>query len=97
MKHIINYTLLLIFIGVHCVRSQDQESRELIKMELQFGSESIDKEVVVRNIHGSISVEGYDGDIVVLEVEKIIRAKNLNDLELGKKKRSGCQNYAGIK
>ncbi|HTJ53284.1 MAG TPA: hypothetical protein VL443_27705 [Cyclobacteriaceae bacterium] len=61
-----------------------QTFSETIKKEMSFEKKSSDNAVIVANINGSIRVVGYDGDKVVLEVEKKINAKTSERLEQGK-------------
>lgn len=41
-------------------------------------------EVYINNLHGSVTVESYNGKTVIIEAIKTIRAKNETDLEKGK-------------
>ena len=41
--------------------------------------------LVVQNVNGPISVEGYDGSTIIIEVEKTISARSQNSLEEGKR------------
>jgi len=41
-------------------------------------------EVYIKNLHGSVTVESYNGKTVVIEATKTITAKNENNLEKGK-------------
>lgn len=85
MKKVVTIALLAATFGVHHARAQKEEFKETIKKELAYKTGSNDRVLEVQNLNGSITVEGYDGDIVLLEVEKTISAKNTKDLELGKK------------
>ncbi len=85
MKKTIMCIVLGAFLGVQVARAQKKEFNETINKELTFQSESKDRMLEVQNLNGSISVEGYDGQVVVLEVEKTIKASSSADLELGKK------------
>lgn len=76
---------LVAFLGVQSAKAQKKEFNEVIKKELSYASTSSDRMLEVQNLNGSISVEGYDGLVVMLEVEKSIRARSTADLELGKK------------
>lgn len=69
---------------LHCqgLWAQKRESRETIRQEI--GLEGGVPSLEVKNINGSVSVEGYAGTTVWLEIEKIIRADNEQKLELGK-------------
>lgn len=76
---------LVAFLGVHSVKAQRKEFNETIKKELSYSNESSDKMLEVQNLNGSITVEGYDGEMVLVEVEKTITATNTANLDLGKK------------
>jgi len=85
MKHLmVLCTVLITFLGVQCARAQKKEFKEQIKKEISFESKSTDNILVIQNLYGSINVEGYDGNTILLEVEKTIRARSVKDLELGK-------------
>lgn len=76
---------LVAIMGIQGAKAQKKEFNEVIKKELSYESTSSDRMLEVQNLNGSISVEGYNGDVVLLEVEKTITARSTNDLELGKK------------
>jgi hypothetical protein len=52
------------------------EEKEKIERTLHFQNQSQTKEVLVDNIFGSITVEGFDGEDVQLVVQKTIKAQN---------------------
>ncbi|GAB3899533.1 DUF4097 family beta strand repeat-containing protein [Spirosoma agri] len=58
-----------------------QEFKEHIKKEFTAPSGGT---LAIYNINGSIKVDGYSGDKVILEVDKSITAKDKADLETGK-------------
>jgi len=66
------------------VQAQKKEFKEVIKKDLSYKSSVNERMLEVQNLNGSITVEGYDGEVVSIEVEKTISAKNTEDLELGK-------------
>lgn len=68
-----------------CQLMTAQKFSETISDELQFSSKSADNMLVVQNVNGPITVEGYDGDTIQLEVEKIISANNEERLAEGKR------------
>ncbi len=76
---------LLMIVGIQYGSAQKKEFKEVIKKELSFQSITDDNVLEVQNLNGSISVEGYDGSMVLVDVEKTIWAGNTEDLELGKK------------
>lgn len=61
-----------------------QQFNETIKKELAFEKKSDNNALMIANINGSIKVEGYDGDKIVVEVSKEIIAKTNERLEKGK-------------
>ncbi|MFD2588611.1 DUF4097 family beta strand repeat-containing protein [Croceitalea marina] len=77
-------TIMLVFGFLCCQLMTAQKSTETIKEELSFSSNSSDNMLVVQNVNGPISVEGYDGTSVKIEVEKTISARNQDSLEEGK-------------
>ncbi len=84
MKRVLLCAMLAGSLMVQCARAQKKEFNETIKKELSYATASGDRMLEVQNLNGSISVEGYDGDVVLLEVEKTIFASSTTDLELGK-------------
>ncbi len=52
--------------------------------ELRFDPKFNHQEIVVNNIHGSIEVEGYKGETVLLEVERSIKARSEPRLAIAK-------------
>lgn len=61
-----------------------QQFNETIRKELAFEKKSDKNALMIANINGSIKVEGYDGDKIVVEVNKEINAKTYERLEKGK-------------
>ncbi|HRK54491.1 MAG TPA: hypothetical protein PK185_11295 [Cyclobacteriaceae bacterium] len=61
-----------------------QQFNETIKKELAFEKKSDKNALMIANINGSIKVEGYDGDKIVVEINKEILAKTNDRLEKGK-------------
>jgi len=76
--------ILLTMALCFCVVLQAQEFRETIKKELQFASSNSKNVLHVQNVNGSIAVEGYNGSTILVEVKKVIKAKNQAYLETGK-------------
>lgn len=70
---------------LHYVEAQKKEFNETIMKEVFFESKGNGNTMVLKNIFGSITVEGYDGEKIILEVAKKIKADNQEDLELGKR------------
>ena len=84
MKQLILVFLLTIWGGTACTKAQQKEFSEKISKEVPFANTS-ENTLIIKNVFGSISVEGYDGDKVVMEVKRTIKAKTTSNLELGKK------------
>jgi len=65
--------------------SQGQTFSEKILKEVSFETKSLSNALIIANINGSISVSGYEGEKVILEVTRTIKAKTASRLEQGKK------------
>ncbi|MEM8568514.1 MAG: DUF4097 family beta strand repeat-containing protein [Bacteroidota bacterium] len=74
-------TLVLILVSPFIL---GQTYNEIIKKELSFEKESSSNVFLLANIKGSVDVQGYDGNKVVLEAELFIRAKTNERLEKAK-------------
>ncbi len=76
----------LIVIAVSCIALsvQAQQFNEIIKKEMTFEKKSNKNALMIANINGSIKVEGYAGDKIIVEVRKEIVAKTNQRLEKGK-------------
>ncbi len=61
-----------------------QTFNDKIERELTFEKKGIQNTVLVANINGHITVTGYEGDKVVLEVSRTITGKTTERLEKGK-------------
>lgn len=61
-----------------------QQAKEKIIKELTFEKKSDKNALMIANINGSIRVEGYDGEKIIVEVNKEILAKTNERLEKGK-------------
>ncbi len=83
MKKLI--TLLFAGVMISCAQTNAQSSREHISKEIALSSAPAQTVVEVYNLLGSVKVEGYSGDKVLLEVDKTISAKKQSDVELGEK------------
>src|SRR6185295_20051591 len=59
-------------------------STEKIIRELIFEKKALNNTLMVLNINGDVKVEGYEGDKVMIEVEKTIKGKTQARLEQGK-------------
>ena len=67
-----------------CGAVYGQQFNEKITRELTFEKKSDKNGLMIANINGSIKVEGYNGDKILVEVEKSILAKTNERLEKGK-------------
>lgn len=76
--------ILTILLMVSYCSGFAQQFKETIKKELTFEKKSDKNALMIANINGSIKVEGYDGDKIILEVSKEIMAKTNDRLEKGK-------------
>src|SRR5882762_2338626 len=61
-----------------------QSHSEKIVRDFTFEKRSADNALMIANINGNISVQGYDGDKILVEVTKTINAKTAARLEKGK-------------
>jgi DUF4097 and DUF4098 domain-containing protein YvlB len=62
-----------------------QSFTDKITRELKFEKVSVANTLILANINGSIKVQGYDGDQILIEAERTIKAKTDARLEQGKK------------
>lgn len=65
--------------------SQGQTFSEKIVKEVSFETKNLSNALIVANINGSVSVSGYEGEKVILEVTRTIKARTASRLEQGKK------------
>lgn len=68
-----------------CAQTKAQEFKEHISKQFTPQHAANATTMVIYNLQGSIKVEGYDGDKVLMEIDKTITAKNNDVLEQGKK------------
>jgi DUF4097 and DUF4098 domain-containing protein YvlB len=76
--------LIAILLMVSATLANAQQYSETIKKEFGFEKISDVNTLVVANINGNITVEGYDGDKVIVEVARWIGGKTEARLEKGK-------------
>ena len=76
-------SIIFLMLLVGCM-AQGQVHKENIKKELQFSSQSSDNLFILENINGSIIVEGYDGQKIIVEAVKTIKADTKTDQQKGK-------------
>jgi hypothetical protein len=67
-----------------CANSSAQENKFKEKVHKEF-TVSTNSFVAVYDLDGSIKVEGYEGDKVIIDIEKVISADNNQELEEGKR------------
>ena len=80
-------SLPLVGLGMLCAAMtavNAQEFKDHIKKEftVQKASSTV---LAIYNLEGSIDIQGYAGDKVVLEIDEVIRASSQQELETGKK------------
>jgi hypothetical protein len=61
-----------------------QTFTDKITKEFKFEKQSAQNTLVLANINGHVKVESYSGDKILIEAERIIKAKTNERLELGK-------------
>lgn len=85
MKKVI--VTLLMGIGIVCAsaKADTKEFKEHLTKEFTVTKDGSGGILFVYNISGFIKVEGYDGNKVLLEIDKTIKAENDQLLETGKK------------
>ncbi len=75
------YVLLMVSLSIGACA---QTFSEKINKELAFEKKAPNNTLMVFNINGDVKVEGYDGDKIIVEVEKIINGKTQARLDKGK-------------
>jgi hypothetical protein len=78
MKMIMVFILLSVFANA-------QTFTDKVTKELRFEKVNSNNTLVIANINGSMKVQGYDGDKILIEAERTIKAKTEARLEQGKK------------
>jgi hypothetical protein len=82
MKKIILLVTALVFLGfILLAHEYPVEKKEEIQKTLKFADPAKAKEVLVDNIFGSIRVQGYSGNEVLLVAHKTIKARNQDKLQ----------------
>lgn len=78
---------LILFILSVCMSTSvhAQEFKETINKEITLGSNLDTHTLTVHNVQGSVAIEGYEGTTIIMEVEKVINAKDKAQIEKGKK------------
>jgi DUF4097 and DUF4098 domain-containing protein YvlB len=72
----------VLMIGV--ITAQGQSHTEKISQEITFEKKSDSNTLIISNINGDVKVSGYDGDKVIVEVNKWVGGKTSSRLEKGK-------------
>ncbi|MFN7116422.1 MAG: hypothetical protein ACK4TA_06445 [Saprospiraceae bacterium] len=75
--------LLLIAVASACqllAQSSGTEKSEVIKKEITLDNVNEGK-LYIRNIFGSLDIQGYDGNKIILEVKKSLKVKSASKLE----------------
>lgn len=85
MKSIKQITILLALLLVGITTTKAQEFSETLTDTQQFPTNGNNNLLVVKNIEGSITVEGYNGSTVQISAEKYVKGRNSRTLEQGKK------------
>ncbi len=83
MKSTINLIIAALVFTCIFPLTHAEEHKEKITRELRFEKPDENNLLMVKNINGSIDVEGYSGNSVLIEVEKTIEADPGKDLEEG--------------
>ncbi|HYC84402.1 MAG TPA: hypothetical protein VEB86_04235 [Chryseosolibacter sp.] len=76
-------TIIVVITLVHAI-AMGQSFEETIKKEMSFEKKSSANTVLIANINGHIKVAGYEGDKVIVEVNKYVHGKTEARLEKGK-------------
>ena len=78
---------LIAGLAVSCANpgAKAQEFRETINRQFTPKKDAATSIMAIFNVFGSVKVEGYPGKEVIIEVDKILSAKNSTVLEMGKK------------
>src|SRR4051812_17626694 len=80
---------ILLFAGVAmlcaCTKAKAQDFKEHISKEFTPQKAASSTMLTIYNVWGSIKVEGYAGDKVLIEIDKTISGKNSDIVEQGKR------------
>ncbi|MBC8112073.1 MAG: hypothetical protein H7Y04_13525 [Verrucomicrobia bacterium] len=82
MKNLIIPILAVVLLSCANSTAQDTKFSEKIHKEFTVPPNSF---LAVYNLEGSVKIEGYAGDKVIIDIDKTIRADNNQDLEEGKR------------
>jgi hypothetical protein len=78
-------TIATLTLSLVCGVAYGQSRTERISRELSFEKMGTQNALLIANVNGSITVEGYSGNTLLIEVEKIINGKTTERLEAGLK------------
>lgn len=84
MKRLIIPFLAGVVLSCTQAPAQTQEFKEQIVKEYTLKQNAANSTLAIYNINGAIKVEGYGGDKVVLEIDKMISGKTKESMEQGK-------------
>jgi DUF4097 and DUF4098 domain-containing protein YvlB len=76
------FIVMLTLISQVCLA---QTFRDKVNKEFSFEKKSPSNTLIVANINGSVKITGYDGDKIIVEMDKTINAKTAERLEKGKR------------
>ncbi|WP_241780985.1 M56 family metallopeptidase [Cochleicola gelatinilyticus] len=63
--------------------TENKIHREIITKELKFSNKSKNNVLSISNITGAIHIQAFDGDVVKIEIEKVISATSDKELQRG--------------
>ena len=75
--------ILLIFFGLTYTPGANEEQKEKISKTFTFDGTSDKNLLIIENIFGSILIEGYQANQVLVDVDKVIEAESRTDLQEG--------------
>lgn len=75
-------SLLVLTAGVFLTAAQAQEHSENITREIELANQE-GNELLIKNINGSVRIEGYEGNTIQLEATRTVRAKSEKHLQEG--------------
>lgn len=84
MKKINHLLLAGTLILCACNDLPAQEFKEHVSKQFTVNPKNHEAVLAVYNVFGSIKVEGYDGDKVLLEIDKKVKAKSQEEVDKGK-------------
>jgi DUF4097 and DUF4098 domain-containing protein YvlB len=77
-------TSMTLLLAVFALSGMAQQFTEKINKEYTFEKKSSDNAIVIANLNGSVKVTGYEGDKVLVEVNRTITGKTETRLQHGK-------------